>query len=71
MSVALHAASGGGLIADAPGRPALAWDLDADGSFDDAAGRTATPPRGAHVVRVQAQWLGGPVPIARTATLSR
>ncbi|HWI75430.1 MAG TPA: hypothetical protein VNT55_25940 [Baekduia sp.] len=70
-SVALHAAPGGRWIADAPAGATLAWDLDADGSFDDAAGRTATPPPGARVVRVQAQWLDGPVPIVRTATLSR
>jgi hypothetical protein len=56
------------LTADAPGATAIAWDLDGDGLYDDAAGPEATALPGVHHVRVQAQWLGGAVPIARTAT---
>jgi hypothetical protein len=71
LAVTLHAAPDGRLTATAPAGAALAWDLDADGSFDDAAGPAATVGPGVHRVRVQAQWLDGPVPIVRTATVSR
>jgi hypothetical protein len=66
-SLHLHA-HGARLAAHAPGATAIAWDLDGDGLYDDAAGRTATALRGAHHVRAQAQWTGGAIPIVRTAT---
>lgn len=66
-SLALHG-SGLYLAVDAPGATSIAWDLDGDGQLDDAAGPSAQALPGAHHVRVQAQWLGGAVPIARTAT---
>jgi hypothetical protein len=53
----------------AHGAPQLTWDLDADGQFDDAAGRVVTRTfagAGAHRVQAKAVWLDGPLPIART-----
>ena len=50
------------------GPPAIAWDLDADGVFDDAAGPTATlPPRaaGTYVVRAQQTYPDGDRALAR------
>jgi hypothetical protein len=48
--------------------PTIAWDLDADGQFDDAGGTTAAlrPGDDVRTVRARAQWLTF-VPIARIA----
>jgi hypothetical protein len=50
--------------------PALAWDLDDDGAFDDATGATATATfvtAGSHVVRAQARFPDGDRAVAREA----
>src|SRR4051794_38970618 len=43
-----------------PDSPAIAWDLDNDGAFDDAEGRRAKRAfdAGAHVVRMRARYDG-------------
>jgi secreted trypsin-like serine protease len=48
--------------------PALAWDLDGDGAFDDATGASATTAfatAGTHAVRVQASFADGDRAVAR------
>jgi secreted trypsin-like serine protease len=48
--------------------PALSWDLDNDGAFDDAVGATPTASfstAGSHVVRVQAVYADGDRAVAR------
>jgi hypothetical protein len=49
---------------------AIAWDLDADGRFDDAAGPRAVArfaAAGPHRVAARVVWLGDPLPAQRTA----